>query len=199
MQSLSFTPGDNCMQTISEIDPSAATGKTKEVMGRVVERIGRVPKMIRLMANSPPVVEGYMQFTVALTNATLSQELRALIAFTIAEENGCKYSHTIAQGQAEGLNLTAEDRDAACRAEADDPRIERALIFARRIVRERGKVSPAEVSELRFAGFNDAEIVEIIATVALNVFRNYFNLVVGTEVDLRPALPDTSALAGGIR
>ncbi len=30
----------------------------------------------------------------------------------------------------------------------------------------------------------DEEIVEIVAAVALNVFRNYFNLIAGTEIDV---------------
>lgn len=37
--------------------------------------------------------------------------------------------------------------------------------------------------ELREAGYGDAEIVEIVAQVALNVFENYFNTVAQTELD----------------
>ncbi len=35
----------------------------------------------------------------------------------------------------------------------------------------------------RAAGLTDAEITEVIANVALNVFTNYFNLVAKTELD----------------
>jgi hypothetical protein len=51
------------------------------------------------------------------------------------------------------------------------------------ITRERGRVSTSDVAALRQAGFGDEEIVEIVAAVALNVFRNYFNLVAGTVID----------------
>ncbi len=55
------------------------------------------------------------------------------------------------------------------------------------------------VMALRLVGFGDEEIVEIIAAVALNLFRNYFNLIVKTDVDFplvrtgHPAALDTTA------
>jgi alkylhydroperoxidase family enzyme len=72
---------------------------------------------------------------------------------------------------------------AARRAEASDPKTSAALRFAAKTVGERGHVSAQEVEKLRDAGFGDEEIVEIIGLVALNLFRNYFNLIAGTEVD----------------
>jgi alkylhydroperoxidase family enzyme len=44
-------------------------------------------------------------------------------------------------------------------------------------------VSDAELKRVRAAGFSDAEITEIVANVALNVFTNYFNLVARTVID----------------
>jgi alkylhydroperoxidase family enzyme len=39
------------------------------------------------------------------------------------------------------------------------------------------------LNELRNAGVSDAEIVEILAHVGLNLFTNYFNHVADTEID----------------
>jgi alkylhydroperoxidase family enzyme len=50
----------------------------------------------------------------------------------------------------------------------------------------------AELPRLREAGFDDAEITEIVADVALNIFTNYFNLVAGTEIDF-PRVTDLEA------
>ena len=58
-----------------------------------------------------------------------------------------------------------------------------ALEFARAVVGARGYVTDADVKRVREAGYSDAEATEIVATVALNVFTNYFNLVAGTETD----------------
>ena len=44
-------------------------------------------------------------------------------------------------------------------------------------------VTEQDVARLRTAGFGDGEIAEIIAHVGLNVFTNYFNRAVHTEID----------------
>jgi len=49
-------------------------------------------------------------------------------------------------------------------------------------------VSDEDVAGLRAAGWNDAEIAEITANTALNIFTNYYNHIAGTVVDF-PAAP----------
>jgi alkylhydroperoxidase family enzyme len=44
------------------------------------------------------------------------------------------------------------------------------------------------MAAVRTAGYSDAEITEIVANVAVNIFTNYFNLVAQTEVDF-PRVP----------
>ncbi len=53
------------------------------------------------------------------------------------------------------------------------------------IVRSRGLlVDPASsLNELRKVGLTEAEIVETLAHVGLNLFTNYFNHVANTEID----------------
>ena len=48
------------------------------------------------------------------------------------------------------------------------------------------------VEALRTAGLSEAEIVEVIAAIGLNIFTNYFNHIAATEVDfplVRAAAP----------
>ena len=113
----------------------------------------------------------------------MTPRLRGLISTAVAEINGCDYTLSIAFALGRREGLTEEELTDARRAEANDPRVSAALRFAAKIVRERGRVSGSDMAEVRNAGFSDEEIVEIIALVALNIFRNYFNLIAGTEVD----------------
>jgi len=66
------------------------------------------------------------------------------------------------------------------------------LVFARKIVQDRGVVTDEDVEQLRRAGYTDGEIGEIVANVALNLFTNDFNHVAATELDF-PAAPDLTA------
>jgi alkylhydroperoxidase family enzyme len=171
------------MQVLNTIDASTAEGRTRELFSAVERRLHRVPNMLRLMANSPGILAAYLQFTEALEHTRLTPRLRSLLTVAISELNGCDYtlSTVLAPGRREGIGEDEFTR--ARRAEASDPKTAAALRFAATAVRERGHVPPAEVEALRNAGFTDEEIVEIIGAVGLNLFRNYFNLIAGTEVD----------------
>ncbi len=57
------------------------------------------------------------------------------------------------------------------------------LRFAQVLVRGRGAVTDADVAAVREAGYSDEQLAEIIATVALNVFSNYFSVVADTDID----------------
>ena len=47
--------------------------------------------MMRTMANSPAVIEGYLNFNAALSDGALLATLREQIAIAGAEANGCNY------------------------------------------------------------------------------------------------------------
>ena len=47
----------------------------------------------------------------------------------------------------------------------------------------RGRVSDEDVRALKAAGYSDAQIVEIVQHVALNVWTNYVNNVAQTAID----------------
>jgi alkylhydroperoxidase family enzyme len=51
------------------------------------------------------------------------------------------------------------------------------------VLDKQGQVSNADVQRVREAGYGDAEINELVANVALNLFTNYYNVVAQTEMD----------------
>ena len=59
------------------------------------------------------------------------------------------------------------------------------------MVRERGHVGDADLQTVRMAGYDDAQIVEIVQHAALNTWTNYINEVAKTEIDF----PAVDALA----
>ena len=82
-----------------------------------------------------------------------------------------------------GAGLSDADLAAARGGKAADPHTEAILGLAREIVRQRGAIGPDALGNAKTAGVSDAEIVEIVAHVALNVFTNYLNIVAGTDID----------------
>jgi uncharacterized peroxidase-related enzyme len=171
------------MSRIPAIDPAKATGKTKELLDAVNKKLGLVPNMTRTMAQSPAVLEAYLNFSGALTRGKLDSKLREEIALMTAAVNRCGYCASAHTAIGKMVCLGEDAILAARKGRSTDAKANAALKFARTVIDNRGQVSDADVRAASDAGFSDGEIGEIIAQVALNVFTNYFNVVAETEID----------------
>lgn len=176
------------MPRIQAIDPEEATGKTKSLFDNVQTRMGMVPNIVRTIGNSPAALEGYLNFNSALAGGVLPAKLREQIALTVSQINGCNYCIAAHCAIGQSLGLSEEELADGLRGSSPVSKIESALRFARQVVENRGGVSDDNVQALRNAGYSDEEIMEIIANIAINIFRNYANKVAGTTVDF-PEVP----------
>jgi uncharacterized peroxidase-related enzyme len=180
------------MPRIPTINPDAASAEQQQILANVKKGLGLVPNLVATLAQSPAAAHAYLGFSGALAKGALPRQLQEQIALTVGEANSCDYcvaAHTLLGGKA-GLSPAAAL--AARTAEATDPKTAAALVFAKKIVTERGQVTDADVASLRAHGFTDGEITEIVANTALNLLTNYFNHVAGTVVDF-PAAPKLAA------
>ncbi|MGS2810525.1 carboxymuconolactone decarboxylase family protein [Nocardia sp. MW-W600-9] len=172
------------MSRLPLIQPDTATGKAADLLAGVQKALGVTPNMTKAMVNSPAVLEAYLGFSSALAGGTLSAGDRERIALLVAEENGCDYclsAHTyIGENVAE---LAQPEISAARHGQSADPKSAAALALAVAVVRARGGIEDADIKTAREAGLTDAEITEVIAAVALNVFTNYLNKAIDTDID----------------
>jgi uncharacterized peroxidase-related enzyme len=156
---------------------------SKPILDAVHKQLGVVPNMFRLIALSPAALQGFTGNNAALAR-TLDVKTRERIALAVAQANACDYclsAHTYL-----GLNLAklSPEEVALNRAGASgDPKADAAVAFAAKIVRERGRVTDADIRAVRDAGFSDGHIVEILAVVAENIFTNLLNIVADTDID----------------
>jgi len=171
------------MSRIQPVDPAVAKGKAKDLLDAVQKALGLVPNLYRVAAQSPAALAGLVGLNGALAQGVLGAKLRARIALGVAERNGCDYclsAHTVL---GKGAGLDDADMAQARDGRATDPKTDAALRFAVGIVERRGQTSDAELATLRQAGYNDAEIVEIVSVTVLNILTNYLNHVAATEID----------------
>ncbi len=139
--------------------------------------------MFKAVANSPAALQSMWAGFGALAGGTLGAKLGEQIAVAIANRNRCEYclaAHTVL-GQNAGASV--DEMTAAQAGHSDDARTAAALTFALKVVEQRAQVSDADVAQLRAAGFDDGQIVEILAHVALNLFTNYINVALDVPVD----------------
>lgn len=63
------------------------------------------------------------------------------------------------------------------------PKAEAAVCFAHKVAVARGAVTEDDLRAVRMAGYSDAQMIEIVLHVALNVLTNDVNEVFATKVD----------------
>jgi uncharacterized peroxidase-related enzyme len=172
------------MQRIEALKPETTSGKSKELFDGIQAKLGMVPNMMRTMGNSPAVLSAYLNFSGDLGTSSLGAKLAELIALTVANANGCEYcnaAHTFIGGNLVGID--SQTLEAAKEGRSADPKTEAALSFTQKLVNKKGRVSSADIAEVKNAGYTDAAVTEIIAHTALNIFTNYFNNAIKVEVD----------------
>jgi len=141
------------------------------------------PNMAKVMANSPAVLQGYLSFSGALAGGVLDAKLGEEIALADAEQNSCQYCLSAHTALGKMTGLTDAEIESARGASSSSPKHTGALQFARQLVAKQGRIADADVDAARRAGLSEAEITEVIAQVALNIFTNYFNNATDVEVD----------------
>jgi uncharacterized peroxidase-related enzyme len=171
------------MSRISAIDRNDAAENVTRAFDAIQHKLGVVPNMMRTMAHSPGVLEGYLSLSGALSRGLLPPKLQEQIALAVAEANACNYCLSAHTALGRRAGLSDEQLSASREGRAADAKANAALRFALAVLERRGGVTDQEFARVRHAGFSDAEIAEIIAHVALNVLTNYFNRAAETEID----------------
>lgn len=176
------------MPRLTPLDPTTATGETKELLDGVQAALGMTPNMARTMARNPAVLKGWIELNGAL-GKTLTRELNEQIAIVVAEANGCGYclsAHTAIGGL---VGVEESELARSRTGHSADPKVAAALRFAQTVNAKRGDVGDADLAEVRAAGYDDGDIAAIVGHVALNVLTNYFNLVARPVIDFPEVTP----------
>jgi uncharacterized peroxidase-related enzyme len=172
----------------------AAPAASQPLLRAVEKQFGVVPNLFRLVSTSPAALEGYLGLSAALGKGALPAATRERIALAVAEINGCTYCLSAHTYLGKNLAKLDEGEMAANRGGAShDPRADAAVRLAAKVARERGHVEQADVTALKAAGYDDAQLIEIVLHVALNTWTNYINEVAKTDVDFPLVVPRAAA------
>jgi uncharacterized peroxidase-related enzyme len=180
---ISLDAKDNKMTRLPIINPENATGKAQHLLTAVKTKLGLVPNMTRVMANSPAVLEAYLQFSASLDQASLDARTRERLALETAEANQCEYCLSAHSTIGKLVGLDESDILASRQAQSADSKSAAALHFSRLLIDKRGAVSETDVDTARKGGLTDGEIAEVVALTVLNIFTNYFNTAFQVDVD----------------
>ena len=171
------------MSRINAIEPNDAAPEARALLEAAEQKMGMIPNILKGLANSPVALDAYMSLSGILGGGSLRPRLREQIALATAGANACDYCAAAHTAIGKSLKVDESELQRNLAAESSDPRTAAALTFVSAVIEQRGIVGDEALQAVREAGFSDAEIVEVIANIALNTLTNFFNGVARTEVD----------------
>jgi uncharacterized peroxidase-related enzyme len=171
------------------LTPEQVPAESKQTLDTFTRNIGFTPNMMAAFAQSPIAFNAWATLLGSLSKA-LDVKTRDSIGLAVSEVNGCNYCLTVHSFTAEHMaKLLADDIILARKGHATDPKRDAAVQFARKVVETRGQVSDADLKEVQDVGYTDANIIEIIALVAMYSLTNFFNNVFDPEKDFPLVTP----------
>lgn len=133
---------------------------------------GSVSKFIGVLAGAPAALRSYARMRHELRGGSLPQATRERIGLAVADRRGDPYS--IAQhartARSEGLGLDEISR--ARDFDSGDPKQAALLAFLEALVATDGRPAQHLAEEAREHGWNDEELLEAVAHLAMNEFQS---------------------------
>ena len=160
------------MARISYVEKDQAPAEVRAIYEQLEKKFGMVPNVIKAMANSPGLLQGFVPFLGAvLSPSAVDAPLKELAIITTTKINGCSYCtahHTVA-GKRAGLAKEKIEALPDFNSPALDEKEKAVVRFAKEVT-ERVSASEESINELR-KYFNDSQIAE------LNLVVGAFNLL----------------------
>ncbi len=171
------------MAKIPYVERESASPEIKALYDQVQSKLGLVPNVVKAMANSPVLLQGFMPFLgAALGPSEVGGPLKELAIIATSKLNGCSYCtahHTVAGKKA---GLSAEKINALPDPNSsllDDK--EKAVVRFAKEVTEDVAASDESINQLR-KYFNDSQIAEL--TMVIGVFNVLTRFADTFKVDL---------------
>jgi len=171
------------MARIHVVTHETANAEQKALFAAIESQLGIVPNFLKVFANSPPALQAFLGLHGIANSGALDAQTRERIALALAQQNACEYCLSAHTAIARKAGLDGAEMEANRAGASQDAKAAVAVKFARALVEHTGEVTNDELQEVRRAGYSDAEIVEIITHVGLNLLTNILGKASRVDID----------------
>ncbi len=171
------------MSRINLVTNEKANTEQQALYTVIGQQLGTVPNFLRVFANSPSALNAFLGLHSIAGAGSLDPQTRERIALGLAQQNACQYCVSAHTAIGRKAGLSNNEMKANRNGGSEDSKAAVAVKFARSLAEKNGEVSTAELLEIRNAGYSDADIVEIITHVGMNVLTNILGKASRVEID----------------
>lgn len=177
---------DNARLSLLPVTLENADPRAKAVLEKAKASVGFIPNMYAGMANSPGLLQTYLDGYMAFrAHSGLTPAEQEVVFLTISRENGCDYCMAAHSMIAEKVSRVPADVLGALRSGASiaDPRLAALSIFTSHMFTTRGQPTTASLKTFLGAGYKEEQVLEIVLALAVKTLSNYANHVNNPKVD----------------
>jgi uncharacterized peroxidase-related enzyme len=170
----------------------------EEAFALADDRMGFLPNSMLTMARRPEILRALVALAHAARQGTVSRELKELVALIASTAAGCRYCQAHTASNATRVGAEADKIAQVWSYSKSDlfTDAERAALrLAHHAALVPNQATDEDFVELR-RHFDDGEIVELMAIIALFGFLNRWNDTLATDLEPEPLALAGDALAG---
>ncbi|NGP77998.1 carboxymuconolactone decarboxylase family protein [Balneolaceae bacterium YR4-1] len=162
-----------------------APEESKPLLDAAKDKFGFLPNLLGEFAESPALLEGYLQLNDIVGKTSFSEIEQQLAILAVSVENKCHYCtavhSTILKNQ---LNVDESVVESVRKEETlVNPKLNTLVSFVRKVVAERGFISENDLESFLEAGYTKQQALEVNLIVALKTISNYTNHLADTPLD----------------
>jgi uncharacterized peroxidase-related enzyme len=159
----------------------------KVIFDRFIKQIGFMPNLIAMLAHSETALADYMPFQSR--KGTLTAKEKEVVYLVVSEVNDCRYcvpGHTMLAKQ---LGFSDEQILDIRQAKIPfDDKLNALARFVKDTTLNKGRPAEASVATFFKAGYNEANLIDVIMAIADKVVMNYLHNITQVPIEW-PAVP----------
>ena len=163
-------------------DLTAPEGSVPVLRGALASG-GQLPNFLGVLAGSPAALRAYARFRSELRHGKLTLATLERIALAVAEHYNSEPGIAMHSRAARSAGLDLDEVALARKFDSKDPHEAALLRYLGTLLEERGRAPMHLHEEAREAGWDDEQILEAIAAVALEAFTAMVNVAGEVPVD----------------
>lgn len=172
------------MQTFPIHTIESAPEQSKASLKILQEAFGMIPNLAGTIATSPALIGSLAAVFQQVHGGSFSEEQIQVLLLTNAVTNACNWAvafHT-ALALKEGVDA-ADVKAIRERRTPRGPKNAALSTLARALIEKRGRLDEPEVSRFLQAGFDEAQLLEVIGVVAASTMTNYTGNVTNPPIE----------------
>lgn len=165
-------------------NPETAPEPAKVLLNDSQQKMGFIPNLFGVMANSPPLLGAYKSVAQFFDQTRFSETEKQIILLTVSYYNTCEYCMAAHSTISKSAKVDNDVIEALRNGHAlTDPKLEALRQFTLAMLKTHGRPSDTDIEMYLKAGYDQNSILDVILGVGMKTLSNYTNHIAHTPVD----------------